>query len=65
MCALQMHVEKTDEQPTANVTLTPAVASLLHSCVQSAQRVVKVMRVLGEQDLLGMRVLGCKAILSM
>lgn len=53
MCALQMHIENTDKQPTQVIPLTPTVASLLHSCVDSAQTVLKMLRVLGEEDMLG------------
>lgn len=53
MCALQMHVDNTDMQLTQAIPLTPTVASLLHSCVDSAQTVLKMLRVLGEEDILG------------
>ena len=53
MCALQMHIENTDMQLTEAIPLTPTVASLLYSCVDSAQTVLKMLRVLGEEDLLG------------
>jgi proline utilization trans-activator len=53
MCALQMHIESADMQLTQPITLTPTVSSLLLSCIDSAQTILKMLRVLGEEDLLG------------
>ncbi|KAK1688938.1 fungal-specific transcription factor domain-containing protein [Colletotrichum godetiae] len=38
--------------PSHTVSLTPPVASLLQSCVDSAQTVLRTLRVLGDEDLL-------------
>lgn len=53
MCALQMHVENTDTMMAQTVPLSPVIASLLQSGVDSAQNVLKMLRILGEEDMLG------------
>ncbi|EAW24713.1 fungal specific transcription factor domain-containing protein [Aspergillus fischeri NRRL 181] len=53
MCALHMHIERPDTQKFRSIPLTPAVASLIQSCVDSAQTVLRVLRVIGDEDLLG------------
>lgn len=53
MCALHMHIEQTESQVSHNITLTPTVASLIQSCVDSAQTILRTLRVLGDEDLLG------------
>ncbi|KZL78666.1 fungal specific transcription factor [Colletotrichum tofieldiae] len=52
MCALHMHIEHSDMRHSQTVSLTPPVASLLQSCVDSAQTVLRTLRVLGDEDLL-------------
>ncbi|KAK1995308.1 fungal-specific transcription factor domain-containing protein [Colletotrichum falcatum] len=52
MCALHMHIEHSDMRQSHTVSLTPPVASLLQSCVDSAQTVLRTLRVLGDEDLL-------------
>ncbi|TKW48324.1 hypothetical protein CTA1_10153 [Colletotrichum tanaceti] len=52
MCALHMHIEHSDKRHSQTVSLTPPVASLLQSCVDSAQTVLRTLRVLGDEDLL-------------
>ncbi|KAK2038465.1 fungal-specific transcription factor domain-containing protein [Colletotrichum somersetense] len=52
MCALHMHIEHSDMRQSQTVSLTPPVASLLQSCVDSAQTVLRTLRVLGDEDLL-------------
>ncbi|KAL0939867.1 C6 transcription factor [Colletotrichum truncatum] len=52
MCALHIHIEHSDLRNTQTVSLTPPVASLLQSCVDSAQTVLRTLRVLGDDDLL-------------
>ncbi|KAJ0368724.1 hypothetical protein COL26b_010753 [Colletotrichum chrysophilum] len=52
MCALHIHIEHSDLRATQTVSLTPPVASLLQSCVDSAQTVLRTLRVLGDEDLL-------------
>ncbi|TQN66019.1 Proline utilization trans-activator [Colletotrichum shisoi] len=52
MCALHMHIEHSDNRHSQTVSLTPPVASLLQSCVDSAQTVLRTLRVLGDEDLL-------------
>lgn len=54
MCALHMHIEHSDSHTRypQTVSLTPPVASLLQSCVDSAQTVLRTLRVLGDEDLL-------------
>ncbi|GFF60415.1 putative fungal-specific transcription factor [Aspergillus udagawae] len=52
MCALHMHIERPDTQKSHSIPLTPAVASLIQSCVDSAQTVLRVLRVIGDEDLL-------------
>lgn len=53
MCALQMHIENTDMMTAQTVPLSPVIASLLQSGVDSAQNVLKMLRILGEEDMLG------------
>ncbi|WYZ33991.1 hypothetical protein EsH8_I_000267 [Colletotrichum jinshuiense] len=52
MCALHIHIEHSDMSRSQTVSLTPPVASLLQSCVDSAQTVLRTLRVLGDEDLL-------------
>ncbi|KAF6799430.1 C6 transcription factor [Colletotrichum musicola] len=52
MCALHIHIEHSDMRNSQTVSLTPPVASLLQSCVDSAQTVLRTLRVLGDEDLL-------------
>ncbi|GFF27756.1 putative fungal-specific transcription factor [Aspergillus udagawae] len=52
MCALHMHIERPVTQKSHSIPLTPAVASLIQSCVDSAQTVLRVLRVIGDEDLL-------------
>ncbi|OLN96028.1 hypothetical protein CCHL11_03248 [Colletotrichum chlorophyti] len=47
-----MHIENSDTRQSQTVSLTPPVASLLQSCVDSAQTVLRTLRVLGDEDLL-------------
>lgn len=53
MCALHMHIERPEAQKSQRISLTPPVASLMQSCVDSAQTVLRILRVLGDEDLLG------------
>ncbi|KAH8879811.1 fungal-specific transcription factor domain-containing protein [Thozetella sp. PMI_491] len=52
MCTLHMHIEETDRQNAGTISLTAPVASLIQSCVDSAQTVLRTLRVLGDEDLL-------------
>jgi hypothetical protein len=52
MCALHIHVKQTDTFRSGSISLSPPVASLLQSCVDSAQTVLRILRVIGDEDLL-------------
>lgn len=52
MCALHMHLKQTDMFRNGSIVLNPPVASLLQSCVDSAQTVLRILRVIGDEDLL-------------
>lgn len=53
MCALHMHIKRTDSVVSGPIVLSSPVASLLQSCVNSAQTVLRILRVIGDEDLLG------------
>lgn len=53
MCALHKHIRQTDALRSGRISLSPPVAYLLQSCIDSAQSVLKTLRVIGEEDLLG------------
>ncbi|RHZ43053.1 ADP-ribosylglycohydrolase family protein [Aspergillus thermomutatus] len=48
LCSLK----RPDVQKSHSIPLTPAVASLIQSCVDSAQTVLRILRVIGDEDLL-------------
>ncbi|KAI9904892.1 hypothetical protein N3K66_001421 [Trichothecium roseum] len=52
MCALHKHIRQTDALRSGRISLSPPVAYLLQSCIDSAQSVLKTLRVIGEEDLL-------------
>ncbi|KAJ6790018.1 hypothetical protein PWT90_06743 [Aphanocladium album] len=52
MCALHMHIKRTNSVVAGPVMLSTPVASLLQSCVNSAQTVLRILRVIGDEDLL-------------
>lgn len=52
MCALHIHIKQTDSFRGGSISLSPPVASLLQSCVDSAQTVLRILRVIGDEDLL-------------
>ncbi|EEY17191.1 conserved hypothetical protein [Verticillium alfalfae VaMs.102] len=52
MCALHMHIEQKDTPNSQAIALAPPVASLMQSCVDSAQTVLHTLRVIGDEDLL-------------
>ena len=53
MCALHKHIRQTDAARLGRISLSTPVAHLLQSCIDSAQSVLKTLRVIGEEDLLG------------
>lgn len=53
MCALHMHIEQATTQVSRGINLSPPVASLIQSCVDSAQTVLSTLRALADEDLLG------------
>lgn len=53
MCALHMHIEQSKTQMTHGLSLSPPVASLIQSCVSSAQAILKTLRALADEDLIG------------
>ncbi|KAF5659020.1 heterokaryon incompatibility het-6 [Fusarium heterosporum] len=52
MCALHMHIEQSKTQMTHGLSLSPPVASLIQSCVSSAQAILKTLRALADEDLI-------------
>ncbi|KAH8734461.1 hypothetical protein BGZ61DRAFT_527804 [Ilyonectria robusta] len=52
MCALHMHIEQATTQVSRGINLSPPVASLIQSCVDSAQTVLSTLRALADEDLL-------------
>ncbi|KAF5020472.1 hypothetical protein F66182_7511 [Fusarium sp. NRRL 66182] len=52
MCALHMHIEQSKTQVTHGLSLSPPVASLIQSCVSSAQIILKTLRALADEDLI-------------
>ncbi|OJJ36607.1 hypothetical protein ASPWEDRAFT_108361 [Aspergillus wentii DTO 134E9] len=52
MCALHMHIERPEGQAAQTISLSPPVASLMQSCVDSAQTVLHILRALGDEELL-------------
>jgi len=54
MCALHMHIEQSKTRlMTHGLSLSPPVASLIQSCVSSAQAILKTLRALADEDLIG------------
>jgi hypothetical protein len=54
MCALNMHIERTERQASQSIGLSPPVASLLQCCADSAQTILQTLQTLADDDLLGM-----------
>lgn len=54
MCALNMHIERTERQTSQSIGLSPPVASLLQCCADSAQTILQTLQTLADDDLLGM-----------
>ncbi|KAJ4015789.1 hypothetical protein NW752_006711 [Fusarium irregulare] len=52
MCALHMHIEQSKTQMTHGLSLSRPVASLIQSCVNSAQSILKTLRALADEDLI-------------
>lgn len=53
MCALNMHIERTERQASQSIGLSPPVASLLQCCADSAQTILQTLQTLADDDLLG------------
>lgn len=53
MCALHMHMEQSKTQVTRELTLSRPVFSLIRSCVDSARAILKTLRALADEDLIG------------
>lgn len=54
MCALHMHIEKTERRTSQTLSLSPPVASLLQCCADSAQTILQTLQTLADDDLMGM-----------
>ncbi|KAJ6099362.1 hypothetical protein N7467_000897 [Penicillium canescens] len=52
MCALHMHIERTERQTSQIISLAPPVASLLQCCAESAQTLLQTLRTLADDDLM-------------
>ncbi|KAJ5783102.1 transcriptional regulator family: Fungal Specific TF [Penicillium paradoxum] len=52
MCALHMHIERTERETSQTISLTQPVASLLQCCADSAQTILQTLRILADDDLL-------------
>lgn len=54
MCALHMHIDRTDMQTSQTINLAPPVSSLLQCCANSAQTILQTLQTLADDDLMGM-----------
>ncbi|KAE8143244.1 hypothetical protein BDV38DRAFT_267233 [Aspergillus pseudotamarii] len=52
MCALNMHIDSAERQPSQSICLSPPVASLLQCCADSAQTILQTLRSLADDDLM-------------
>ncbi|CAG7952694.1 unnamed protein product [Penicillium olsonii] len=52
MCALHMHIERTERQTSQTIALSAPVSSLLQCCAESAQTILQTLRVLADDDLM-------------
>ncbi|KAJ5647788.1 transcriptional regulator family: Fungal Specific TF [Penicillium lividum] len=52
MCALHMHIERTDIQTSQTISLAPPVSSLLQCCADSAQTILQTLQTLADDDLM-------------
>lgn len=55
MCALHMHIKESNKTQVApgGLPLTPAVTSLIQTCIDAAQAILKTLRTLADEDLIG------------
>lgn len=53
MCALHMHIDQVGRNSLRSITLSPQVASFMQSCVDSAQNILRLLRILCDEDLMG------------
>ncbi|KAJ5159547.1 transcriptional regulator family: Fungal Specific TF [Penicillium canariense] len=52
MCALNMHIERTERQASQSIAISPPVASLLQCCADSAQTILQTLQTLADDDLI-------------
>ncbi|KAJ5537241.1 transcriptional regulator family: Fungal Specific TF [Penicillium frequentans] len=52
MCALHMHIDRTDMQTSQTINLAPPVSSLLQCCANSAQTILQTLQTLADDDLM-------------
>ncbi|KAM5386674.1 hypothetical protein ACJZ2D_000637 [Fusarium nematophilum] len=52
MCALHMHIEQSKTQISHGLSLSPPISSLIQSCVDSAQAILRTLRALADEDLI-------------
>ncbi|KAB8279511.1 hypothetical protein BDV30DRAFT_201731 [Aspergillus minisclerotigenes] len=52
MCALNMHIDSAERQPSRSICLSSPVASLLQCCADSAQTILQTLRSLADDDLM-------------
>ncbi|KAE8339618.1 hypothetical protein BDV24DRAFT_152591 [Aspergillus arachidicola] len=52
MCALNMHIDSAERQPSQSFCLSSPVASLLQCCADSAQKILQILRSLADDDLM-------------
>lgn len=63
MCALYAHFDESQSSGSGGtISLTPPVSSLIQSCVDSAQTILGTLRVLGDDDSLGMLNISCSKL---
>jgi hypothetical protein len=53
MCVLHMQLERGQIHETRGITLSPPVESLIHSFVESAQAILRILRILADEELIG------------
>ncbi|KAJ5638537.1 transcriptional regulator family: Fungal Specific TF [Penicillium herquei] len=52
MCALHMHIERTERHTSQTIALSPPVSSLLQCCADSAQTILQTLQTLADDDLM-------------
>lgn len=54
MCTLHMHIDQVGRNSLQAIALSPTAASFMRSCMESAQNILRLLRILCDEDLMGM-----------